>query len=148
MGTAPGQDPEIPGFRNFAEQFESEFGHDRVPPFTESAYDAAIAIGLATVKAYAEGHESADDITGTVLRDRLRDVANPPGTTVTAGDLDSIKAGMEAIMNGEDVQYSGAAGPVNFDENGDVLTPIAIWEFRDGGTETVEIRSPEQIPEE
>lgn len=147
-GTAPGQDPSIAGFENFAEAFEEEFGHDRIPPFTESAYDAAIVVGLAAVKAYADGHESADEITGTVLRDRLRDVANGPGQTITAGDMDSLKAGIEAIMNGEDVQYSGAAGPVDFDDNGDVLTPIAIWQFTEDGTETIEIRSPEQIPEE
>lgn len=148
IGTAPGQDPSIPGFKNFAEQFEAEFGHTQVPPFTESAYDAAIVIGLAAVKAYADGHENADDITGTVLRDRLRDVANAPGVTITAGDSASIAAGMEAIMNGEDVQYSGAAGPVNFDDNGDVLTPIAIWQYQNGVGETLEIRSPEEIPEE
>lgn len=148
IGTAPGQDPNITGFQNFAEQFEAEFGHEQVPPFTESAYDAAIVIGLAAVKAYADGHENADDITGTVLRDRVRGVANPPGQTVTAGDRDSIVAGMEAIMNGEEVQYSGAAGPVNFDDNGDVLTPIAIWQYQDGVGETLEIRSPEEIPEE
>lgn len=148
IGTAPGQDPNIPGFQNFSEQFTAEFGRDRIPPFTESAYDAAIVIGLAAVKAYADGYENVDDITGPVLRDRLRDVANPPGLTVMAGDYDSIVAGIEAIMAGEEVQYSGAAGPVDFDENGDVLTPIAIWQFRDGVSETIEIRSPEDIPEE
>ncbi len=148
MGTAPGQDPSIPGFQNFSEQFKEAFGHDRIPPFTESAYDAALVAGLAAVKAYADGYEDAEDITGTVLRDRLRDVANAPGQTVTAGDLDSIIAGMEAIMNGEDVHYSGAAGPADFDENGDVLTPIAIWRFTDGSTETVGIRSPDEIPDE
>ncbi|MDI5985081.1 ABC transporter substrate-binding protein [Halomonas sp. M4R5S39] len=148
IGTAPGQDPSIPGFQQFSEQFMEEFGHDRIPPFTESAYDAAIVIGLAAVKAYADGHETADAITGPVLRDRLRDVANPPGQTIMAGDYDSLVAGIEAIMAGEDVQYSGAAGPADFDDNGDVLTPIAIWQFQDGVSETLEIRSPDDIPEE
>lgn len=147
-GTAPGQDPSIPGFANFAAQFEEAYGHDRIPPFTESAYDAAITIGLAAVKAFADGHENADDITGVVLRDRLRGVANPPGMEVIAGDLDSIVAGMEAIMNGEDVSYSGAAGPADFDENGDVITPIAIWQYTGGETETIQIQSPENIPAE
>lgn len=147
-GTTPGQDPNRAEFKAFAEQFKAEFGHDRVPPFTESAYDAAMVIGLALVKAYADGHEKVGDITGTVLRDRLRDVANAPGKTIAAGDLDSIKAGMQAIMNGEDVQYSGAAGPVEFDESGDVLTPIAIVQYQDGVAVTIDIRSPEDIPAE
>lgn len=148
IGTAPGQDPDLAGFQNFSEQFREEFGHDRIPPFTESAYDAAIAIGLAAVKAHADGYDDADDITGPVLRDRLRDVSNPPGVTVTAGDYDSIVAGIEAIMGGEEVQFSGAAGPVDFDDNGDVLTPIAIWQYKDGGSETIQIRPPEEIPDE
>ena len=148
IGTAPGQDPSIPGFQNFSEQFRTEFGRDRIPPFTESAYDAAIVIGLAAVKAYADGHESADAITGPVLRDRLREVANPPGLTITAGDYDSLVAGIEAIMAGEDVQYSGAAGPADFDDNGDVLTPIAIWQYRNGESETLAIINPDEIPEE
>ncbi len=147
-GTSPGQDPDRPEFQAFAEQFRAEFDHQRVPPFTESAYDAAIVIGLAIVKAYADGHETPDSITGPVLRDRLRDVANPPGVTVSAGDLDSIRAGMEAIMNGEDVQYSGAAGPTNFDEAGDVETPIAIVQYSDGRERTVMIMDPAEIPEE
>lgn len=147
-GTAPGQDPSLPGFENFAAAFEEAYGHDRIPPFTESAYDAAILIGLATVKAIADGHDSVEAITGTVLRDRLREVANPPGKEIVAGDAESLLAGIEAIMNGEDVAYTGAAGPADFDANGDVITPIAIWRYTDGDTETVQIQSPEEIPEE
>ncbi|EPC03048.1 hypothetical protein L861_22325 [Litchfieldella anticariensis FP35 = DSM 16096] len=148
IGTAPGQDPSIPGFSNFADAFREAYGHDRIPPFTESAYDAAVLIGLATVKAIADGHDSVEAITGPVLRDRLRDVANPPGTEIVAGDPESIAAGIKAIMNGEDVAYTGAAGPADFDDNGDVITPIAIWKYTDGGIEDVQIQSPEDIPEE
>ncbi|MCS4505504.1 hypothetical protein KBTX_02084 [wastewater metagenome] len=147
-GTAPGQDPSIPGFKNFADAFKAKFDRDRIPPFTESAYDAAMVIGLATVKAVADGFDSADKITGTVLRDRIRGVANPPGKEIIAGDPESIAAGVKAIMNGEDVAYSGAAGPADFDDNGDVITPIAIWQYTDGGIETVQIQSPNDIPAE
>lgn len=148
IGTAPGQDPSIPGFKNFSSAFKDAYGHDRIPPFTESAYDAAMLIGLAAVKAIADGQESADAITGTVLRDRLRDVANPPGKEIIAGDAESIAAGVEAIMDGEDVAYSGAAGPADFDDNGDVITPIAIWKYTGGDTETIQIQAPSDIPAE
>ncbi|GGX89870.1 amino acid ABC transporter substrate-binding protein [Litchfieldella qijiaojingensis] len=148
IGTAPGQDPSIPGFENFATAFEEAYGHDRIPPFTESAYDAAMLIGLATVKAIADGHDSVEAITGTVLRDRLREVANPPGMEIVAGDLDSITAGVEAIMNGEDVAYTGAAGPADFDDSGDVITPIAIWKYTNGSIENLQIQSPDDIPAE
>ncbi|WP_440997370.1 ABC transporter substrate-binding protein [Arhodomonas sp. SL1] len=148
IGTAPGQDESIPGFQNFASAFEDAYGHDRIPPFTESAYDASMLVGLAVVKAIADGYDNADDITGTVLRDRLREVANPPGQDIVAGDAESIAAGIQAILDGEDVAYSGAAGPADFDDNGDVITPIAIWKYAGGDIETLQIQSPEDIPAE
>ena len=30
---------------------------------------------------------------------------------------------------GKDTDYEGAAGTVDFDENGDVITPIEIWKY-------------------
>ncbi|RDD63153.1 ABC transporter substrate-binding protein [Ferruginivarius sediminum] len=145
MGTAPGQDPSIPAFKNFAEALEKEFGHDRVPPFTESAYDAGMVIGLAIAKAIAE---DGGEINGRVLRDNLRPVANPPGQTIVGGDMESLVAGMQAIKEGKDVDYSGAAGACDFDDNGDVKTPIALWKYTEDGTETVQIQSAENIPSE
>jgi len=146
--TTPGQDPNIQGFANFAEAFEARFGHDSIPPFTESAYDAAMLIGLAAVKAFVDGHESADDISGAVLRDRLREVANAPGEQIVAGKVENIIRALELLREGEEIHYSGAAGPADFDANGDVITPIAIAQLSDGAFETIEVISPEDIPEE
>ena len=70
-----------------AEEFEARFGHTTIPPFTESAYDAAMLIGLAAVKAFVDGHTDAGEITGVVLRDRLREVANAPGESIVAGKV-------------------------------------------------------------
>lgn len=146
--TTPGQDPNIPGFANFAEEFEARFGHTTIPPFTESAYDAALLIGLAAVKAYLDGHTDPAAITGRVLRDRLRDVANAPGERIDAGKVENIVRALELLRDGEAIQYSGAAGPADFDDNGDVITPIAITQLVDGNFETVMVISPEDIPEE
>jgi len=146
-GTAPAADPDSAGYSMFAEAYGEATGRENIPPFTDSAYDAAMAISLAVVKAVADGHD-ADEITGTVLRDRLREVSNPPGRKIMASDMDSLLAGVQAIMDGEDVDYSGAAGPVDFDENGDVITPMSVWQFTGGNAETVRIISPEDIPRE
>jgi branched-chain amino acid transport system substrate-binding protein len=143
--TTPGQDPNIPGFANFAEEFKARFGHDTIPPFTESAYDAAMLIGLAAVKAMVDGES---EMTGEVLRDRLRDVANEPGEEIVAGKVENIVRAMELLSDGQDIQYSGAAGPADFDDNGDVITPIAIARLQDGEFETIRVISPEDIPEE
>lgn len=145
MGTAPGQDPSIKAFSNFADALKKQFGHDRVPPFTESAYDAGIVIGLAAARAIAGG---ASDIDGRTLRDNLRPVANPPGETIVGGTVENLVAGLEAIKAGKDVDYSGAAGATDFDKAGDVKTPIAIWDFTESGTETLRIQGAADIPSE
>jgi branched-chain amino acid transport system substrate-binding protein len=36
------------------------------------------------------------------------------------------------IAEGKDVNYEGAAGSVDFDENGDVIGPIEIWKVEGG----------------
>jgi len=145
IGTAPGQDPSIPAFSNFAAAFKEAFGHDRVPPFTESAYDAGVVIGLAAARAIAGGATSLD---GRTLRDNLRPVANPGGEKIVGGTVENLVKGLEAIKAGQDVNYSGAAGATDFDDAGDVKTPIAIWQFTEDGTETMRIQGAEEIPSE
>ncbi|NIR29216.1 MAG: ABC transporter substrate-binding protein [Gammaproteobacteria bacterium] len=146
LGTTPGQDPSIPAFQDFAKAYKARFNRDRIPPFTESAYDAAIAAGFAAAKAIVDGESN---LTGTVLRDRLRNVSNPPGEVVNGGTQERITAGLRLIKQGKDVDYSGAAGACNFDQNGDVITPIALWEFTAGSEiKTVRIQAPNDIPAE
>jgi len=40
------------------------------------------------------------------------------------------------------LNYEGAAGAVDFDEHGDVVTPIDVWQYRNGVPVTVEKRMP------
>lgn len=142
-GTAPGQDPSIPAFKNFEETFKKRFGRDRIAPFTESAYDAAIVIGLAAAKAVTDG---VGEITGPVLRDRLRAIANPGGEKVVGGSQEGVRKALQLINEGKDIDYDGVAGPADFDDNGDVRTPIAVWKYTRDSTEIVEVRSASEIP--
>ena len=145
-GTSPGQDPASPGYENFSKAYKAMFDHQRIPPFTASAYDAAIAIGLATAEAIASGEEQ---LTGDVLRDHLRPVSNPPGEEITGGTQEAITQAMTMIKEGQDINYAGASGTVDFDEQGDVVTPIEVWKFTaDGGIETVQYQSADEIPAE
>nr|WP_297460921.1 ABC transporter substrate-binding protein [uncultured Halomonas sp.] len=140
-GTSPGQDPASEGYESFAKAFDQQ----RIPPFTASAYDAAIAIGLAAAEAIASGESQ---LTGDVLRDHLRPVSNPPGKEITGGSQEAITQAMQMIKDGQDINYAGASGAVDFDEQGDVVTPIEIWKFTaDGEIETVEYQSAKEIPE-
>lgn len=40
------------------------------------------------------------------------------------------------------LNYEGAAGAVDFDEHGDVITPVDVWQYQNGEPVTLEKRSP------
>jgi branched-chain amino acid transport system substrate-binding protein len=39
----------------------------------------------------------------------------------------------------KEINYEGAAGACDFDESGDVMTPIEVWKFADGKITTVRL---------
>jgi len=82
-------------------------------------------------------------ITSKNVRDQLRYVANPPGEVVLPGEF---KKAFKLLAEGKDINYEGAAGSVDFDENGDVVTPIEIWKY--SGGKIVTIRLEYEVPKE
>lgn len=147
LGTSPAADPDAAAYQSFAETYKETFGHDRIPPFTANTYDAAAAIGLALAKAVADGL-SASEITGKALAERLRPVANSPGDTIVGGSQEEMTKALALIQEGADIQYEGPSGTVNFDEQGDVKTPIGIFEFTEDGIEDVQVVPADEIPSE
>src|SRR5690606_7325357 len=96
-------------------------------PFMYESYDAAFAIALAI--------EKAGEATGPAIRSALRAVTNPPAEIILPGRW--AKA-VQLIRPGQDVQYVGASGPVDFDANGDVaVASNGIWSIRNGQIEFV-----------
>ena len=69
----------------------------------------------------------------------MRAVANPPGEVVIPGEF---KKAFALLKQGKQINYEGAAGSVDFDRHGDVVTPIEIWEYRGGKLKTVELMEP------
>ena len=67
---------------------------------------------------------------------------------IVGGSQDEITKGLKLIAAGKDTDYVGAGGSVDFDENGDVKTPVAIWQFTENGTENVKIVPAADIPSE
>ncbi|HEX7022827.1 MAG TPA: ABC transporter substrate-binding protein, partial [Trueperaceae bacterium] len=142
LGTAAGADPSQPGPEAFSAAYQQAYGELPPLPYIDTGYDATAVIGLAIAKAIAEG-KSPSDVTSEDIRDNLRDVANAPGEVVGVGDFNKA---LQLLKDGKDINFAGAAGDVNFDDNGDVITPIEIWQYTaDGTIETVEIRTPDQI---
>jgi branched-chain amino acid transport system substrate-binding protein len=140
-GTVQASDPERPGFLQFAADYEEAYGEVPPLPFMDTTYDAVAVVGLAIAKAIAEGA----DITSLNLRDRLRPVANPPGEIVGVGEFAEA---VSLLAQDSDIDYSGAAGEVDFDERGDVITPVEVWRFAEDDFETVMLQRAEDIPTE
>jgi branched-chain amino acid transport system substrate-binding protein len=97
-------------------------------PYVDSAYDAALLIGLAALKAKSNDPK--------MIRDALRAVAAPPGERILPGEFAKAKKLIEA---GQDIDYVGAAGPQNFDAAGDVAGSYAHWEIKGGKFVTVKV---------
>ncbi len=133
-GTAPGTVGGKP-FKKFNEYYKAEYGRLPPKPFITNAYDGTAVIGLAAYAAKVKGLS----LTSKNIRNQMRKVANPPGEVVIPGEFEKAFALLRA---GKSINYEGAAGSVDFDKHGDVVTPIEIWEYRGGKLKTLRIESP------
>jgi ABC-type branched-subunit amino acid transport system substrate-binding protein len=120
FGTVP-QAKDTEGLRMFREAYTAEYGELPGKPYYDTAYDAAMVIALAAQKAGSTDSEA--------IRDNLRDVASAPGEVILPGEW--AKA-VELLADGQDINYEGTSGSVDFDENGDVPGTIGHWEIQDG----------------
>jgi len=124
---------------NFQRDYKAKHGELPPLPYMDSFYDAIVVAALAAAAAkYADM-----PVNGVNVRNMLRKVSNPPGETVVAG-VAGFKKALEALKAGRDINYEGVAGSQDFDENGDVITPIEVWKFIEEPPyiETVRFESP------
>jgi branched-chain amino acid transport system substrate-binding protein len=77
-------------------------------PYTCQVYDHVNLVLLAIAQAKAA--------TGEAIKDNIRKVAQGGGKTV-----DNAVDGLKAIAAGEKVDYTGASGPCDFDDKGDII---------------------------
>lgn len=127
FGLAPGS-PETPAVRAFRRVYSERTGNDPTAQIISEAFDAAIVLALAI--------EQADTDDPVAVRDELRSVANPPGEVVGPGD---IPRALELVRDGKDINYEGAAGSIDFDENGDVMSSMRVWQMLDGTIQDTDI---------
>jgi branched-chain amino acid transport system substrate-binding protein len=134
MGTAPGS-VLTSGYNAFIAEYGKVYGEVPPLPYMTNMYDAVALVGLAVKAAQVDG---VKEISGAAIRDRLRKVANPPGETVGPGPAD-LKKALQLLEEKKEINYEGAAGSCDFDENGDVVTPIEVWKFAAGKIITVRL---------
>ncbi|MBI3826876.1 MAG: ABC transporter substrate-binding protein [Candidatus Rokubacteria bacterium] len=100
-------------------------------PYAAQSWDHMTLIGLALVAGKGEA-------SGTVIKDNLRTVSNPPGTVVT-----SWEEGAKLLREGKKINYEGASGSCDFDAQGDILSrPFGAYQVRKGKIEQVSIINP------
>lgn len=125
-GTAAGSS-KTPSLETFDQEFKAKYGEVPTQAYIPNAYDGAVLIGLAME------YEHAD--TGTAIRDGIRKVTDPKGTKIYAG-VAQLKEAAKLISEHKPIQYIGASGPLQFDANGDIAAPMAVWSVVDGKVKT------------
>ncbi|MEM8827870.1 MAG: ABC transporter substrate-binding protein [Cyanobacteria bacterium P01_G01_bin.19] len=121
LGTVPGANGAA--LADFTTLWNEKVGKE-LTAYVPHNWDAAVLMMLAA--------EASDANTGEGIKSEILNVANAPGTEVT----DPCQA-LELIRNGEDINFQGASGNVDIDENGDVVGSYDVWQVGEDGTLTV-----------
>jgi neutral amino acid transport system substrate-binding protein len=123
-GTNPDTNPPTPEFNDFKNLYKSYYplaaGVD-VDPYTANTYDAVILSFLALVQA-----GTVSD--GVKIRDALY-LVSKGGTAYGPAQLADA---VQAIQNGNDIDYKGASGNVDLDDNGNTIGDYIVWHVLNG----------------
>ena len=98
----------------FYQKWKQETGKDQ-QAFLSHTWDAAVLMMLAA--------ELGDKNTGTAIKENLRQVSNAPGIKVS----EPCQA-IQRVRQGEDINYQGATGDIEFNEYGDTVGTYGVWE--------------------
>lgn len=121
IGTVPGADGKA--LDAFAKLWQKKKG-TAPPAYAPQAWDAAALVVLA-----AQGAKTNE---GEAIATNLRAVASSPGTEVS-----DVCEGLKLLSEGKDINYQGASGNVDIDENGDVVGVYDVWKVQGDGKLTV-----------
>ncbi len=108
-------------YQAFAEAFKAT-GADPAAPYAAHGYDVTFMMALAIEKAGAADR--------TKIKDALRSISNGTGEIVRPGEWAKAK---KLIADGTAINYEGASGSADFDENGDVSGVFAVNVVGDDG---------------
>ena len=120
---AEGVDEKSAGFKTI----QKLFPENSYQPHPAQVYDMLNLVALAI--------EASKDATGSGIDKGLRAVSGPPGTAVG-----SFAEGAKLLRGGQEIDYQGASGPIDFDENGNIVkASFRIAEVKDGKIVPVEM---------
>jgi len=131
--------PKTPQANEFKNVFDVTTGADPkadLPGYAANQFDAAVLAVLAIQRA-------GTTTDGTKIRDALFEVSRPPGTAFSPAKLADA---LVALRAGQDIDYDGASGPVNFDEFGEVLANFVVFKVDAG--KFAEVKAAGLTPED
>ncbi|WP_280535562.1 ABC transporter substrate-binding protein [Halopenitus sp. POP-27] len=102
---------------------ENMGGQDQITQFAPHAYDATYLEALAL--------QRGGEASGTAIAENIRAVSRPTDGDTNVG-IAGFEAGKEALQNGEEVNYDGASGNVDFNENLEPVVPYRILQVEGG----------------
>ena len=132
FGTAPQAMKDTDAAKLYDIAYKNKFGEAPPKPFIDTSYDATFVLALAA--------EKAGSLKGEDVKAQLRAVANAPGEVILPGEWAKAK---KLIAEGKDIQYMGASGSIDFDDDGEVAGTFAHWKIEDGKIKTVKVFEPD-----
>jgi branched-chain amino acid transport system substrate-binding protein len=128
VGAIAAYDTDSPAYKSFAERFKAKTGQDPAAGvYDANQYDEYIALALAITK--AQSTEGADIIAA------IPEVLNPEGTVVY-----SYADGLKELEAGNEINYHGASGSLDLNENNNLAAPLfGEQHIVDGAWEQVEV---------
>jgi len=128
-GTAPGVPDGDPSEEAFDKLYTQAAPKDvERQTFDAQNFDAVVLCYLAAVAAGStEGADMAEEVV---------DISAPGGTEYT---FEELPEAVEALQNGDDIDYQGASGPIDMNETGDATAGVYdLYDFKNGVPEPVD----------
>jgi len=116
--------PQTPGDETFQQGMG---GEEEITQFSAHAYDGCYLEALAV--------ERAGEASGPAIAENIRAVSSPEGESIGVGEF---AAGRDELEAGNEIDYDGASGNVDLNENLEPIVPYVILQVSDGEAETVD----------
>lgn len=119
-GTNPDTQPGTAEYHAFRTIYSSHFSlksAEDAPAYAANTFDAAVLVAFAIQKA-----GRLDD--RVAIRDALREVSKPGGRPIRPSE---IGEGLLDLREGRDIDYKGASGDVDLQDNGNVTSGFIVW---------------------
>jgi ABC-type branched-subunit amino acid transport system substrate-binding protein len=121
-GTTPGSPDEGSAATAFDRLYKQAPGPRNRQSSDSQTFDAIVLCYLSAV--------AAGSVEGADMTEQLRAVSAPPGRKLT---FEQLPEAIEALENGEDIDYEGAAGSIDLDEAGDPTAGVYdLFRYRGG----------------